>query len=45
MQERQWRMEYVEQAAISVLHAAAFIAHTLGLKDLHDEIVQGWQQK
>jgi hypothetical protein len=38
-QQRQKRMEYVELAAESVLHAAAFIAQTLGLKDLHHEIV------
>jgi hypothetical protein len=39
-QQRQMRMEHVELAANSVLHAAAFIAHTLGLKDLHHDIVQ-----
>jgi hypothetical protein len=33
-------MEHVEVAAESVLHAAAFIAHTLELKDLHHDIVQ-----
>jgi len=45
MQQRHMRMEHVELAATSILHAAAFIAHTLGLKDLYHEIVQSWQQK
>jgi hypothetical protein len=35
-------MEGVELAATVVLHAAAFIAHTLGLKDLHHDIVKSW---
>ena len=39
-QQRQMRIEYVELAGESVLHAAAFIADTLGLKDLHGDIVQ-----
>jgi hypothetical protein len=43
IQQRQMRMEHVELAANSVLHAAAFLAHRLGLKDLHHEIVQSWQ--
>jgi hypothetical protein len=42
-QQRQTRMEAVELAANSVLHAAAFIAHTVGLNKLHSEIVQSWQ--
>ena len=41
--QRTIRMEVVELAAASVLHAAALIAHTLDLKDLHREIVQSWQ--
>jgi hypothetical protein len=40
IQERQMRMEHIEIAANSVLHAAAFIAHTLGFKDLQHDIVQ-----
>jgi hypothetical protein len=40
VKQRQMRMEHVELAAHSVLHAAAFIAHTLGLKDLHGDIAQ-----
>jgi len=43
IQQRQMRMEHVELAANSVLHACAFLAHTLGLKDLHHDIVQSWQ--
>jgi hypothetical protein len=34
------RMAHVILAANSVLHAAAFIAHTLGMADLHHDIVQ-----
>lgn len=45
MRQRQMRMEHIEQAATSVLLAAAFIAHTLGLKDLFDEIMQSLPQK
>jgi hypothetical protein len=45
IQQRKMRMEAVELSANSVLHATAFIAHTLGLKDLHRDIVQSWQQK
>ncbi len=44
IQQCQMRMEHVEHAASSVLHAAAFAAYTLGLKDLHHDIVQAWQQ-
>jgi hypothetical protein len=40
VQQRQMQMEHVEVAAESVLHAAAFIADTLGLKDLHRDIMQ-----
>lgn len=43
--QRQMRMEHVELAASSVLHAAAFIAHTLGLKDLHHDIAWSLEQK
>ena len=43
VQQRQMRMEVVELAANSVLHSAAYIAHTVGLKKLHSEIVQSWQ--
>jgi hypothetical protein len=45
IQQRQIRMEHVDLAANGVLHAAAFIAHTLDLKDLHRDIVQSWQQQ
>jgi hypothetical protein len=38
--QRQMRMAHVVLAANSVLHAAAFIAHTFGLADLHHDIVQ-----
>lgn len=38
--QRETRMQYVELAAISVLHAAAFIAQTLGLTELHHEIMR-----
>jgi hypothetical protein len=44
IQQRAIRMEAVELAASSVLHAAAFIAHTVKLKDLYREIVQSWRQ-
>jgi len=40
VQQRQMRMDHVEVAAESVLHAAAFIAQTLGLNDLVHDIVQ-----
>lgn len=39
-QQRQIRMEHVELAANAVLYAAAFIAHTLELKDVYHDIVQ-----
>ena len=39
MQQRQMRMEHVELATSSTLEAAAFIAQTLGLKNLHHEIL------
>ena len=45
IEERQKRMELVDLAAKGVLHAAAFIAHTLDLTDLHHDIVQSWQQQ
>ena len=45
IRQRQMRMEHIELAANSVLHATAFIAHTLGLKDLYRDIVRSWQQK
>ena len=45
VQQRAIRMEAVELAENSVLHAAAFIAQTVKLKDLYREIVQSWQQK
>ena len=45
LEERQKRIEHVDLAANRILHAAAFIAHTLGLKDLHYDIVQSWQQQ
>jgi hypothetical protein len=38
--QRDMRMQYVDVAAISVLHAAAFIAQTLGLTELHREIMR-----
>ena len=41
IQQRQMRMEHVELAANSVLNAAAFVAETLGLKDLCRDMVQG----
>jgi hypothetical protein len=40
VQQRQMRMEHVEVAAESVLHATAFIADTLRLKHLHRDILQ-----
>ena len=39
-QQRQIRMEHIEVAAKAVLYAAAFIAHTLELKDVYHAIVQ-----
>jgi hypothetical protein len=44
LQQRQMRMEHVSLAAHGVLHAAAFIAHTLGLKAIHRDMVQSWQK-
>lgn len=38
--QREMRMQHIEAAAISVLHAAAFIARTLGLTELYREIMQ-----
>jgi len=38
--QRDMRMQHVDLAAISVLHAATFIAQTLGLTELHREIMQ-----
>lgn len=43
IRQRQMRLEAVELAANSVLHAAAHIARTVGLDKLHSEIVQSWQ--
>jgi hypothetical protein len=43
-QQRQIRMEHVELAAYSVLHAASFVAGTLGLKTLHHDIAQELQR-
>lgn len=43
VQQRQMRMQHVKRAANSVLHAAAFVAHTVGLNELHSEIVQNWR--
>ncbi len=40
IEQRVIRMEHVEVAAISVLHAAAFIARTLDLTELHQEIMR-----
>ena len=37
-QQHQIRMEYVTHSAISVLNAAAFVAHNLGLKKLHHDL-------
>lgn len=45
IQQRAIRMEAVDLAANSVLHAAAFIAHTVKLNNLYREIVQSWQEK
>jgi hypothetical protein len=44
VQQCQMRMEHVDLAANAVLHAAAFAAHTLGLRDLHHDIVKSWQE-
>jgi len=39
-EQRQMRMAHVVLAGNSVLHAAAFVAGTLGLDELHREIIQ-----
>ena len=44
IQQRQMRVEHVELAETSLLHAAAFAARTLGLRDLHHDFVQSWPQ-
>lgn len=38
--QRQMRMEHVELASSAVLHAAAFIAQTLGLNDLYHDLMR-----
>jgi hypothetical protein len=38
--QRQTRKAHIILAANSVLHAAAFIAHILGMADLHYDIFQ-----
>jgi hypothetical protein len=40
VQQRQMRMQHVELAVDSVLHAAAFVAHTVGLDRLGSEIAR-----
>jgi hypothetical protein len=40
LQQRQVRIEHVELAANMVRQAAAFVAHTLGLKDLYHDFLQ-----
>jgi hypothetical protein len=42
--ERQRRMEYVELLTDAVAHSALFVAHTLGLNALHQDIVRSLQQ-
>lgn len=42
LQQREWRMQLVEAAYLSVLYALAFVAHTLGLEDLNKEIVKSF---
>lgn len=42
LQQREWRMQLVEAACLSVLYALAFVAHTLGLEDLNKEIAQSF---
>jgi hypothetical protein len=44
VQQRQMRIEHVHLAADGVLHAAAFVAHTLNLTGLYHDIVQSWHQ-
>jgi hypothetical protein len=43
MEQCEMRMEHVELAAGSVLHAAAFAARALGLEGLCQDIIQSWQ--
>jgi hypothetical protein len=43
-EERQKRMEYVEVLTDAVLHSALFVAYTLGLNALHQDIVRSSQQ-
>ena len=43
IEERQKRMEYVDVLTDAVLHAARFVAHTLGLTALHRDIVRSSQ--
>ena len=43
IQEYEKRSEYLEISLNSVLHAAAFIALQLGMRDLKTELVQSWQ--
>jgi hypothetical protein len=42
IQQRQMRMEHVRLAVVSVLQATAYAAHTLGLKNLYQDIVDVW---
>jgi hypothetical protein len=42
--ERQKRMEYVDLETDAVLRATSFVAHTMGLTTLHQDIVQSSQQ-
>jgi hypothetical protein len=44
IEERQWRMEYVDLETDAVLRAASFAAHTLGLTALHRDIIRSSQQ-
>jgi hypothetical protein len=43
VEERQKRMEYVELETDAVLRAASFVAHTLGLNALHQDIARSSQ--
>lgn len=38
--QRRMKMEYVEVAAVTVVHAGAFIAKTLALAELHNEFMR-----
>jgi hypothetical protein len=40
LQQSEMRMAHVHESTISVLHAAAFVAHTLGRTDLYDHIMR-----